>query len=72
MIEAIRMTEEMTGRKMNYQLSEQSRSGDHIWWISDVRKFQNDYPRWSYKYDQRSILQAIVDATAERNQSPAR
>jgi CDP-paratose 2-epimerase len=72
MIEAIRMTEEMTGRKMNYRLSEQSRSGDHIWWISDVRKFQNDYPRWSYKYDQRSILQAIVDATTERNQSAAR
>jgi CDP-paratose 2-epimerase len=69
MIEAIRIAEQLTGQKMNYDLTDQHRSGDHIWWISDVRKFQADYPNWSYQYDQQSILREIVEATQERVQS---
>jgi CDP-paratose 2-epimerase len=30
----------------NYTVSDQSRSGDHIWYISDLTKFKNDYPEW--------------------------
>jgi CDP-paratose 2-epimerase len=69
MIEAIRIAEQLTGQKMNYDLTDQHRSGDHIWWISDVRRFQADYPNWSYQYDQQSILREIVEATQERVQS---
>ncbi len=71
MLEAIRMTEEMCGRKLNYTLSDDARSGDHIWYISDVRRFQRDYPDWHYLYDTPSILREIVEATRERvaNQS---
>jgi CDP-paratose 2-epimerase len=69
MIEAIRIAEQLTGQKMNYDLTDQHRSGDHIWWISDVRKFQADYPNWSYQYDQQSILREIVEATQELVQS---
>lgn len=66
MLEAIRYTEELSGRRLNYTLSDDARSGDHIWWISDVRKFQQDYPEWQYKYDQKRIIEEIVDATRER------
>ena len=66
MLEAIDATEKLCGRELNYELSDQARSGDHIWWISDVRKFQNDYPEWSYRYDLQRILEEIVEATAVR------
>jgi CDP-paratose 2-epimerase len=29
-----------------YTVSDQARSGDHIWYISDLTKFKNDYPEW--------------------------
>ncbi|HVQ39273.1 MAG TPA: NAD-dependent epimerase/dehydratase family protein [Pyrinomonadaceae bacterium] len=65
-LEAISIIEELTGRKLNYKLSDDARSGDHIWWISDVRKFQQDYPGWTYTYDLKRIIQEIVEATQER------
>ncbi|MFL6255487.1 MAG: NAD-dependent epimerase/dehydratase family protein [Pyrinomonadaceae bacterium] len=66
MLEAIRMAEEMCGRELNYTLSDEARSGDHIWWISDVRRFRSDYPEWEYSYDMRRIMEEIVEATKER------
>jgi CDP-paratose 2-epimerase len=66
MLEAITYTEELTGKKLIYSMSDEARSGDHIWWISDVRKFQRDYPEWSYKYDLKLIIAEIVEATKER------
>ncbi len=67
MLEAIAMCEEFSGKKLTYTLSDQARAGDHIWYVSDVRRFQNDYPGWSYRYDMRTTLKEIVDATIERN-----
>jgi CDP-paratose 2-epimerase len=66
MLEAIRDIQEMTGRPLNYTLSEQARSGDHIWYVSDVRKFQADYPAWRYRYDHPTILREMVEATQAR------
>jgi len=66
MLEAIDITEGLTGKKLLYTMSDQARSGDHIWWISDVRKFQRDYPEWNYKYDLKLIIAEIVEATKER------
>jgi len=59
MQEAIALCEEITGKKMNVTYLEQNRIGDHIWWISDVRKFQAHYPAWRYHYDIRAILEEI-------------
>lgn len=66
MLEAIRMTEELVGKKLNFTLSSEARSGDHIWWVSDVRKFRLDYPAWEYRYDMKQILKEIVDASRDR------
>lgn len=65
-LEAISLSEELTGCEMSWSLSDDNRSGDHIWWISDVRAFQADYPDWAYTYDLRTTVQEIVDATRER------
>ena len=66
MIEAIDTIEALCGRRVQYTLSDQNRIGDHIWWISDVRAFQADYPGWAYEHDSRSILAEMIDATKER------
>jgi CDP-paratose 2-epimerase len=67
MLEAIDMVQELCGRELNYTLSENARSGDHIWWISDVRKFRKDYPDWDYQYDIKKIITEIVEAVVERD-----
>ncbi len=59
MLEAIELCEEISGRKLEYVYVDDNRIGDHIWWVSDVRKFQSHYPQWRYKYDLRTILQEI-------------
>ena len=61
LIEAIRMSEELSGNSMNYSYQDDSRIGDHIWYISDTSRFQSHYPDWQQKYSVREILQQIVD-----------
>lgn len=65
MLEAIRMIEELAGKKLNYSYSEDNRAGDHIWWISDVRRFQKDYPNWKFTYDLPKILSEMVAVAKE-------
>lgn len=62
MLEAIRIGEEMSGNTLNFTYVEDNRIGDHIWYISDVRKFQDHYPDWSYRYNINDILAEIYQA----------
>ncbi|MBF0614849.1 MAG: NAD-dependent epimerase/dehydratase family protein [Magnetococcales bacterium] len=66
MLEAISLCEELTGRPMCWNYQEQNRIGDHIWWISSVNRFRQDFPQWEYTYDIRAILTEIRDALQER------
>lgn len=59
MQEAIESCEKISGKKMNYSYAETNRIGDHIWWISDVRKFQNHFPNWHYQFNIDDILEQI-------------
>ena len=65
MLEAIELCEEISGRKLSWEYVEDNRIGDHIWWISDVRKFREHYPEWNFRYGLREILQEIFAAVAE-------
>jgi CDP-paratose 2-epimerase len=58
-LEAIDLCEEISGRKLDWKYDETNRIGDHIWWISDVRKFQEHYPIWKFRYGLRDILVEI-------------
>ena len=60
MLEAIHKIEAILGYKINYILLDGNRIGDHIWYISDVSKFKEDYPEWEYKYDCNSIIEEMV------------
>ena len=66
MLEAIEKCQNLTGRELQWSYSETNRAGDHIWWISDIRRFQAHYPGWSMRYDIDSILHEIFDAVSDR------
>jgi CDP-paratose 2-epimerase len=67
MREAVALCEELLGRPMNVTYTDDARSGDHIWYVSDVRKFQAHYPDWSYRYTLRETVEQIIDAMRHRH-----
>jgi CDP-paratose 2-epimerase len=66
MLEAIALVQEMTGRELTWTYSDTNRAGDHIWWVSDIRRFMEHYPGWAIEYDLRRTLQEMVDAQMAR------
>jgi CDP-paratose 2-epimerase len=66
MIEAIRLCEEITARPFWSKYVEESRRGDHIWWISDTSRFSRHYPEWRQRYGVPEILKEIYEANIER------
>ncbi len=71
MLEAIALAEEVVGKKMNYTLSDDARIGDHIWYVSDVRKFQSHFPDWNYRYGLRDIIEQIAESMTKRTETYA-
>jgi len=59
-VEAIEKIETVINKKMNISYSSSNRIGDHIWYISDVSKFQRDYPNWNYTFNMDDIIDDIV------------
>lgn len=68
-LEAITIAENVAGERLTYSISDQAREGDHIWWISDTRHFQQDYPGWTHEYDLATTITEIVEATRERQRN---
>lgn len=66
MLEAIEQCEAITGRPMAWSYSPQHRTGDHVWYVSDLGRFQDHYPHWRVRRDVPSILREIHEANRER------
>lgn len=66
MLEAISLCEQATGRKLNWTYADDNRIGDHIWWISDISRFQADYPEYQQRYNMQNIIEDIHDLGAAR------
>lgn len=60
-LEAIDVIKELSGHELKYKLSEEARIGDHMWYVSDVSKFQNDYPGWNYEYDIKKTMKEMIE-----------
>lgn len=71
MLEAIAKIAEMTGKKLNWKYVEEARKGDHICYISDLRKFQSHYPSWSITKSLDTIFQEIIAAQQSQQASRA-
>ena len=63
-VEAIAIAERLTGRPMKRSYDATSRAGDHIWWISDTRRFQAHYPAWRPTRTIEAMIGEMHDAFA--------
>lgn len=61
-LEAFKRVEGITGKKMNYQYSDQNRAGDHICYISDLSKIKSHYPNWDITKDLQTTFEEIVES----------
>ena len=43
-----------------------ARAGDHMWWISSMRRFTADYPGWVQRFDLRATLEQILQQHVTR------
>ncbi|MCA9400401.1 MAG: NAD-dependent epimerase/dehydratase family protein, partial [Candidatus Omnitrophica bacterium] len=58
-LEAIKLCEQISGQPMNYSLSDQARSGDHQWYISNNQRFQTDFPNWQISVSLQDTIHQI-------------
>jgi CDP-paratose 2-epimerase len=65
MLEAISACERISGRTLNWTYSEEARTGDHQWWISDLREFKEDYPDWDLRWSMEEVLRDIHDRNVD-------
>src|SRR6266446_10792395 len=72
MLEAIGLCQEITGKPLDWEYLEQNRKGDHIWYISDVRRFQTHFPEWRLRHDVETILEDIYENNEEHWTGKAR
>jgi CDP-paratose 2-epimerase len=66
MLEAIEICERLSGKPLNSRYVDENRRGDHIWWISDLSRFQEHYPEWKPQYNVPQILAEIYESNKER------
>jgi len=64
LLEAIDLIEEITGRRIIYDHGP-VREGDHIWWITNMRKVRSHYPNWDIKINLRQIFKEIYEVQLE-------
>jgi CDP-paratose 2-epimerase len=66
MLETIQLAQEITGTEFRWRYEENPRKGDHIWWISNLSKFESHFPEWQITYDIPRILREIYDENSKR------
>jgi CDP-paratose 2-epimerase len=62
-LEAINKIKNLTDKEMKLNYVSENRSGDHMWWISDIRKFESHYPDWKLTYNIDQIIEELVQNT---------
>lgn len=68
-MEAIVMTQEIAKRKLDFQISNEARKGDHIWYVSDTSKFETAFPQWSVSIGILQILEEMVEREQNKSES---
>jgi len=59
-IEALDYVKLLTNKKIKKIYKKNNRIGDHIWYVSDTKKFKQHYPNWEQKYDTKKIIEELV------------
>lgn len=61
-LEAFDWIEGLTGKKVQWEYRDEARKGDHICYISDLRKLRSHFQGWRVSLDLKSILEEIIIA----------
>lgn len=64
--EAIALCEDVAGRRLDWRCIDAPRRGDHIWWITDTRRFREHFPSWQQRYDLRATVEEMLEQHAAR------
>jgi len=60
-LESFKLIEEISGKPMKYNYSDQARSGDHICYYSDLTKMKAHYPEWDITRDLKNTFSEIYN-----------
>jgi CDP-paratose 2-epimerase len=63
-IEAIAAFEDLHGRTLDKEYVDEPRRGDHICYISDLKRFRSDYPSWEITVSLSDIYDRLAQAQA--------
>jgi CDP-paratose 2-epimerase len=59
-IEALNKVQKITGIRIKKKIIKQNRTGDHIWYVTNMKKFKKDYPGWKQKYSTEKIIKELI------------
>ena len=65
-LEAFDWVESISDRKVNWVYVDENRIGDHICYISDLRKMKADFPDWTITRSLTNIFEEMVAAEVDR------
>ena len=60
-LEALKIVEQLTNIPIIKKKIKQNRVGDHIWYISNTKKFKKHYPKWKQKYNNLKIIEELIN-----------
>ena len=60
-LEAISIVEDLSNIQIKRHIFNKNRVGDHIWYISSMRKFKRHFPNWKQKYSTKKIIKELID-----------
>jgi CDP-paratose 2-epimerase len=61
-LEAFKLTEEVSGKQQRYRYMEQNRIGDHICYYSNLEKIRTHYPAWNITIPLRRIISELAES----------
>ena len=59
-IEALNLVESIANIEIKKKYNKENRIGDHIWYVSDTKKFRKNYPNWKQKYNTKKIIEELI------------
>ena len=62
-IEALDLVEEYSNIKIKRKILKTPRTGDHIWYVTNLKKFKRDYPKWIQKYNTKKIIEELINTS---------
>jgi CDP-paratose 2-epimerase len=65
-LEAFDICFSISGKKMQYTYDEHNRQGDHICYISDLKKIKNHYPNWTITKPLSQVFEEIIKSWHNR------